>query len=121
MEKFGCTSPFGYEVNNICTDQNNSKNALDLYYDIYLKKFTIKDCLYPCTFMKTAFRSKTKMVPQGLILIFNKFIRVTTTKHVYDELEMIAEIGGYIGLFLGVSVFHLKSTFDKVLELVLKH
>ena len=60
------------------------------------------------------------MVPQGLILIFNKFIRVTTTENVYDELETIAEIGGYIGLFLGVSVFHLRSTFDKVLELVLK-
>ena len=67
--------------------------------------------------MKTSFRSKTSLSTNVLILKFNKFIKFTKAKHVYDELSLLAEIGGYIGLFLGVSVFHLRTTFDKILDL----
>ena len=68
--------------------------------------------------MKTAFRSKTKMSKQGLILNFNKFIKTTRADHYYGELEMLAEFGGYMGLFLGISLFHLRSTFDKILDFI---
>ena len=121
MEKFGCTAPFGYKINNICTNQNQSKHALELYRNLFNKRFAIKECPYPCLFMKVSFRSKTFRNSPGLTLQFNKFIRTTRATHFYGELEMLAEFGGYMGLFLGISVFHLRTTFDKVLGCILQH
>ena len=120
MEKFGCTAPFGYEINNICTNQNQSKHALELYRNLFNKRFAIKECPYPCLFMKVSFRSKTFRNSPGLTLQFNKFIRTTRATHFYGELEMLAEFGGYMGLFLGISVYHLRTTFDKVLGLIMQ-
>ena len=120
MDKFGCTAPFGYEIKNICTNQNQSKHALELYHSLFYKRFTIKDCPYPCTFMKVSFRNKNTFSPPGLILNFNKFIQTTRATHFYGELEMLAEFGGYMGLFLGISVYHLRTTFDKVLGLIMQ-
>ena len=49
-------------------------------------------------------------------MTFNKYIRVTNAEYSYTELELLAEFGGYVGLFLGMSVFHLSVMFDKILE-----
>ena len=38
---------------------------------------------------------------------FQKFIKVSRTHWDYGGLELIAEVGGYVGLFLGVSVNQL--------------
>ena len=36
-----------------------------------------------------------------------------TTELAYDDLNLIAEIGGYVGLFLGISIFGLtKELYD---------
>ena len=37
MEKFGCTVPFEYEVHNICTNQNQSKQALKFCKNDYIQ------------------------------------------------------------------------------------
>ena len=37
-------------------------------------------------------------------IFFEEFIRVTRDYYTYTEISLIAEIGGYVGLFLGVSV-----------------
>ena len=50
------------------------------------------------------------------MMTFNKYIRVTNAEYSYTELELLAEFGGYVGLFLGMSVFHLSVMFDKILE-----
>ena len=45
-------------------------------------------------------------------LNFDKFIKITKARHSYTELELLAEIGGYVGLFLGLSVFDFGILFD---------
>ena len=103
-------------MKNICTDQNKSIHALGFYHSQFHKRYTIKECPYPCTFMKTAFRSKTKLgQKQELILNFNKFIKTTKARYAYRELELLAEFGGYVGLFLGISIFDLRQAFVKVI------
>ena len=52
MEKFGCTTPFGYNLDNICTDNVTGKQAFDLYDKISNKRYTMKECPYPCKFVK---------------------------------------------------------------------
>ena len=62
-------------------------------------------------------RNETDFKKRGiLVMTFNKYIRVTNAEYSYTELELLAEFGGYVGLFLGMSVFHLSVMFDKILE-----
>ena len=49
-------------------------------------------------------------------LKFEKFIKVTKAVYSYTELELLAEFGGYVGLFLGISVFHVSQVVDKILD-----
>ena len=88
---------------------------------LFEKSYVIKECPYPCTFMKTIFKSKTTQFDSnGLQLAFNKFVTTTKARYAYRELELLAEFGGYVGLFLGISVFNLKDVFDKMVKLLLK-
>ena len=50
---------------------------------------------------------------------FNKFIKTTKAQNAYQELKFIAEFGGYVGLFLGISVFHLRDAFQRLIHTVL--
>ena len=47
---------------------------------------------------------------------FNKFIKTTKARYAYQELEFIAEFGGYVGLFLGISVFHVREAFQRLIH-----
>ena len=118
--KLGCTAPFGININNICTEKNKSIEAMKLYKNLWNKQFIIKECPYPCTFTKTYFRGKGDTDETGiLVLQFNKFIETKKSRYAYRELELLAEFGGYVGLFLGISVFNLSEVFDKILQLIL--
>ena len=80
------------------------------------------NCPYPCKFLRiTVSPSKARISndekSQGEVAMnFNKFIRVTDVKYSYTALELLAEFGGYVGLFLGISVFHFSDLFDKILD-----
>ena len=45
-------------------------------------------------------------------------IKVTEAHWLYTGLSMIAEIGGYVGLFLGVSIIQINHVFDRAIKLV---
>ena len=51
MKTIGCTTPFGMELENICTDQNKSLEAYDLFKQILDYKKIVKERPYPCTFL----------------------------------------------------------------------
>lgn len=44
-------------------------------------------------------------------------IKVTEAHLLYSVLSMIAEIGGYVGLFLGVSIIQINHIFDKAIKM----
>ena len=44
-----------------------------------------------------------------LRLYFEKYIQVSTSRWAYGWLELLAEVGGYFGLFLGVSINQILS------------
>ena len=127
MKKIGCTTPFGPITDHICTNQTKGKEALKLFKSLRLATYEIKQCPYPCKFVKSLVlplksrcggnctsRLKT-------ILRFDKFIKVTEAKYSYTELELMGEFGGYVGLFLGVSVFHISQVIDTLLNIVFPH
>ena len=114
MEKFGCTTPFGSLQDNICKDNTTGKQALDLFHKLLNKRHFIEECLYPCEFLKLFVISvHGRENEDSFKLDFNQYIKVTEAYYSYTELELIAEFGGYVGLFLGISVFDINQIFSK--------
>ena len=119
MDRIGCTTPYGLELNNICTEQNKSVEALSLFWNILANGKEIDDCPYPCHFLRTwitntEYEDKTSHDNGSIWLDFDKYIKVTISNYSYTGLELLAELGGYVGLFLGLSVFDLRLVFDKI-------
>ena len=46
-------------------------------------------------------------VPVMSVLAFQKWIKKSEEKLIYTELNLLAEIGGYVGIFLGYSLLNL--------------
>ena len=117
MDEVGCTTPFGINLDHICIDVNDSKKAkksFDLLNDLNSE---ISDCPYPCKFMKSSLVPYTSRYDHNFtVLRFDKFIKATKAEYSYTELELLAEFGGYVGLFLGISVFHISLAVDKILQ-----
>ena len=116
----GCTTPFGYNLNNICTETNESKRAGQLFDELQRKQEEIEECQYPCNFLKVLvsplkIRSESTL-NNAIVLFFAKYIKVSIFDYSYTELELLAELGGYVGLFLGLSVFDFRQVIHKILN-----
>ena len=57
----------------------------------------------------------------SLELNFENVIKVNKGYHAYSELSLIAEIGGYVGLFLGVSVNQITNLIEYVVLKIQQH
>ena len=117
MNATNCTTPFGFNIDNICTAQDSSKKANTLYNQ-RVNNF-IKECQRPCKLMKvtgTASIIEGKKSNSFIGIYFDEMIRVSYSYVTYTSLEMIAEIGGYVGLFLGISILHLKDLFSMIID-----
>ena len=47
---------------------------------------------------------------------FKEHIKVVEAYHLYSLLSMIAEVGGYVGLFLGISVNQISALVNVVVD-----
>ena len=111
MALLGCTSPYGRNKSSICTDKEKSTLAYDLFENLTFNNLMDANnrCPKSCTYQMTSFSSFLKEdngdPDQGyLYLKFQRFIKVSRSRYAYTWLELLAEVGGYVGLFLGVSV-----------------
>ena len=94
-----------------------SRQALQLY-DLYLKK-PQKICPDLCKFLEITIRTqvvlnKSQTHGNYVKISMKNTIKVTQSKFLYDGLTLMAEIGGYVGLFLGISVVHINEMLHKV-------
>ena len=120
MERIGCTSPFGLQLDNICTDQNKSLEANYLFRKTLSNIEEVEECPYPCQFLMNRITTtdyKTRDDPDRIWLVFDKYIKVTKSTYAYTELVLLAELGGYVGLFLGLSVFDLRLVFKQIFNI----
>ena len=95
--------------------------ALKLFKKLKSQKI-IDDCLNPCTNLKVRLEKVEfgKVVGEtGAKFMFDQYIRVTTSYVSYTGLELVAEVGGYVGLFLGLSVYHLSHAFNTFVQYIL--
>mgnify|MGYP001339040483 CR=1 FL=1 len=123
MDSIGCTTPYGLELENICTEENKMVEADYLFMDVLLgiDKNVAKECPNACQFLMnrittTDYKDKND-TDNAIWLVFDEYIKVTTSTYGYTELELLAELGGYVGLFLGLSVFDLRLVFNKIFNI----
>ena len=57
----------------------------------------------------------------NVLIYFKENVKITKAYHVYGRLSLIAEIGGYVGLFLGVSINQITNLFDIIFQQINKN
>ena len=118
LEKLRCTTPFGPNKAKTCTNHTIGRRAYWTYHR-FMSSHSIENyegCYYPCSY----FIFSTKQVKtieisseiSGICLNFEQLIQVTKSHYTYSKLSLIAEIGGYVGLFLGISVNQIPYLLD---------
>ena len=115
IELFGCTSPFGPNKDKICRNEENSIKAYELYDETITEYST--NCSMPCSFVSSqaiTFREYDLSSNQTgeLKFDFEPVVKITRGIYLYSGLSLIAEIGGYVGLFLGVSFNQITKLTD---------
>ena len=125
LAKFGCTTPFGPNKDNICTNITIAKKAFNFYQDS-INTQKSRTCPVPCkTYRIRAIkRYERSKGYTRLVLNLNENVLVSEEVFLYSGLSLIAEVGSYIGLFLGVSVNQvstlLEALYDKAKQMVIR-
>ena len=117
MEELNCTWPLFENKDHICMDVNSSKKALEIGEKYYKKH--VQRCKWPCKYLRTMIDGLVKQKLKEELhvsFIFKPNVKVFKSFYVYNELSLIAEIGGYVGLFLGWSVYQLSDTFERLIK-----
>ena len=111
MEKVNCTWPFLQNKNHICTEVDSTIKAMR----IGTNERKRSKCPNPCNYIKiTTIPSigHHKKADKLLQFYLQHRIKVHKAYYAYDEVSLLAEIGGYVGLFLGYSVYQITDMFD---------
>ena len=120
-EELGCTTPFAPNKSHICLSQNDSRAAMALYLS-YFGTGGIKErpCQSPClifTFRNSMAKPIKNMQEVAYLkVMFSEYIRKGTASYSYTTLSLIAEVGGYVGLFLGCAIIQVSQVFDDLVR-----
>ena len=127
MKKFGCTTPWGPNKDHICKNATLGNQADRFYRDYWAYRIATKaheqkafeQCPKSCTVMRLRVSNQIgKPLQNGgnqLVIKFYETIMVTEDHYVYGWLNLVAEVGGYVGLFLGISVYQFTDLVSIVL------
>lgn len=112
MRKTGCTAPYFTDKNNICTKCTLRKEVHKLFNQT---REIFKSCLHPCTYVRGQMitshfeeyiKAEGTKVLSRLELHFEPAVKKTKDFYSYGSLSLFAEVGGYMGLLLGYSVYN---------------
>ena len=118
--KFGCNAPFGPNKTFVC-DKPQVAKKLEMVHRAFQRKYNGTKCPKPCNYLKLKVMQTDQTVQNETEIAVTRLLfedRVKTIKsyYLYSFLSLIAEIGGYVGLFLGVSVYQLTTVFDTIIS-----
>ena len=119
LQTFGCATPFGIDKTKICTNLTTGEKVFKMYQDIWKKGTT--DCKVPCQKISVK-PAKLKELPNSqsyvksgyttVMFYMNEEVLTSSEVFLYSVLSLIAEVGGYVGLFLGISVNQISTLVD---------
>ena len=127
-EMIGCTTRFVSNKSNIGKDPARSLEAINMHLEIIkgnannLAKVCPKSCTQVSSivsdhqlFYVGDIESDYFEAQGSLKFFFPQFIKVSETEWSYFFLSLLAEVGGYVGLFLGISINQISSVLEKLL------
>lgn len=127
---FGCSVPWhpqyfseSNEKVNICRASQDGKNAFKQFENLKDAPITIGDV--PCSKYDVDLGnpdvSDGNNMKESFIRFYMKTdIKVKSTVVYYDSTTLAAEIGGYVGMFLGVSMVDLAIMFNSFFLIMMK-
>ena len=126
MADVGCTTPFHPNKTQICTDIAQGAQSLKIYNRTYANPDNAT-CPSSCVYLTTkvikthdAYQPAVNVKGGGqrnisaMEVVYRENIKVTRAIYLYSGLSLIAEIGGYVGLFLGVSIIQINNIISKL-------
>ena len=122
LESYDCVFPH-------LTNNSNATNCIvekthKLTWFKVLMKHLHDFCPAPCETMKVNFAGHDNSHEGGhenetyVKFYIKDQIQVKKSHFRYSEVSLLAEVGGYVGLLLGVSLMDIASLFDKVFVIV---
>ena len=124
LEKnFSCTVPFlptirsnfTGNISEICNEPNKSMSAVRLY-DFLRASGQSNICGTPCegmdVYLGLPFISKTEHNWGHIKIYLKSTVKIKRTVLDYTFLSLVAEVGGYVGLLLGISVVKLVTNMN---------
>ena len=108
---------------NVCTNSKEGKVAKSKYQD-YIHLGSGK-CLTPCKILdlNTNGRSSANQGMEGKVMLsidFQKWVKRNQERRLYTSLSLLAEVGGYVGIFLGYSFLNFAESLYNFLNLKIK-
>ena len=104
----------GPNKSRICNNKNDADAAYRIYHDkrekYWVDTNSSKECLNPFTIFTFTTETNTKELffqdaCYAIIFIsFGRYAKETTHYYIYSEINLIGEVGGYVGLFLGILI-----------------
>ena len=102
----------------ICSNETIGKMASDIINEGE-PKFEYQDlnCKHACSFMNIEAQETTEYngssLDKGSVKFkFHSKVKVLRSQYSFPLLTLIAEVGGYVGLFLGVSLLQISDLLD---------
>ena len=118
INRTGCTVPWITDKNKICSDLYSGKRAFKIYQENRRNQNEI--CPNSCNFtdvnLNPPIVENRQKSTAETVFYFKRDIKTSNEYFIYTELSMIAEIGGYVGLMLGISFVNIGSLINKLLD-----
>ena len=119
LEIVGCTTPSQPDKSQICKQEDEGKRAMKINSKNINEK-TKNGCSNPCSIFSLTTTNIKKYDREELkknniswlTLYFPKTVKVYERSYDYSQLSFIAEVGGYVGLFLGISINQVIDLLD---------
>ena len=122
MKEIGCTVPWVPKKYHICTNLEKRQKANDLFNSNKLNQNNV--CPDPCNFTNIYINPPSVENfwggndTAGMNLYFNNIIKVSEEYYLQNEVTLIGNIGGIVGLTLGISLVHIRDLINRFLDCV---
>ena len=110
IDEVGCTTPWGTNKTMICMEKLKADKAVKLYSKFFWqgKHSCPKACTFSRIRVSVLYYNKNSTRNNSILHInLDDKVSYYESYFTYSGLSLVAEIGGYVGLFLGISVNQL--------------
>ena len=121
MKKFGCTVPWMMNKSHICTVKDNAIKALNFFIDNKKnqKEICPKACISTNIYLNPPVTGDNWYGDKiaSIMIYFKTSVKYSEEYYLQDIYMLIAQIGGIVGMMLGISLVNIRYGINKVIDL----